>query len=382
MSARRLDPARRASLTRLAEGDTYGTLLVLIIVAYVLMAVVEDSKWARTITGICFGGTLLLALHTSHVRGRIIQIAAVVVGVSWSSWSAALAATDHEPFRGATHVTIILIMAAPGVILYRIFRHPVINVETILGAIDAYLLLGISFAAVYLMLDDIDPHFFAQGAASGVKYLYFSFVVITTLGLRRPHAADRHRARDREPRGAARPDLPRHRGRGAGGEHGPRRAAARAASRGAVRDPAQDLASSTTRTTSRPTSGALARADAELELGAPGRRDLDDVAGPRRVDHLAAADVEPDVVEVGVEDDDVAGLQLVPADLREAAWPASPSSGPCSRRRHAHAAFVSPEQSNVFGPAVGEHVRLAELGPGERDRGRARDDGGGGVRRR
>ncbi len=55
-------------------------------------------------------------------------------------------------------------MASPGVILVRIFRHPVINVETILGAIDAYLLLGISFAAMYGALDGIDPHFFAQGA--------------------------------------------------------------------------------------------------------------------------------------------------------------------------------------------------------------------------
>jgi len=97
-------------------------------------------------------------------------------------WSAVLAVLDRDPFLGAGHVTIALIIAAPGVILYRIFRHPVINVETILGAIDAYLLLGIAFAAVYRMLDTVDSHFFTQGAASGVKYLYFSFVVITTLG--------------------------------------------------------------------------------------------------------------------------------------------------------------------------------------------------------
>ena len=181
MSARRLNPVRRSYFSRLAEGDTYGTLLVLIVTAYVIMAVVEDSKWARTITGLCFGGTLLLALHTSHVRGRIIRVAGAIVFVL-VAWSAILAATDNEPFIGATHLTILLILAAPAVILFRIFRHPVINVETILGAIDAYLLLGISFAALYLMQEDLDPHFFAQGAASGVKYLYFSFVVITTLG--------------------------------------------------------------------------------------------------------------------------------------------------------------------------------------------------------
>ena len=145
------------------------------------MAATEDSKWSRTIVGVCFGATLLLTLHTSHVRGRIIQVVAVIVGVS-VLWSFALALFDREPFLGAGHVTVALIIAAPGVILYRIFRHPVINIETILGAIDAYLLLGIAFAAVYRMLDSVDSHFFTQGAASGVKYLYFSFVVITTLG--------------------------------------------------------------------------------------------------------------------------------------------------------------------------------------------------------
>jgi Ion channel len=181
VSARRLSPVRRSYFSRLAEGDTYGTLLALIVLAYLIMAIVEDSKWARTITGACFGGTLLLALHTSHVRGPIIRVVGAFV-LLLVGWSAILAATDNEPFVGATHLTILLILAAPAVILSRIFRHPVINVETILGAIDAYLLIGISFAALYLMQEDLDPHFFAQGAASGVKYLYFSFVVITTLG--------------------------------------------------------------------------------------------------------------------------------------------------------------------------------------------------------
>lgn len=178
---RRRRPDYRRGLRRLAEGDTYGTLLLLIVVAYAVMALVEDTKWARTITGALFGGTLLLALHTSHVRGRVIRVVTVVV-VATIGWQAALAITDHEPFKGATVVGVLLVVVSPLVILVRIFRHPVINVETILGAIDAYLLVGISFAAVYGALDNIDPHFFQQGEATGVKYLYFSFVVITTLG--------------------------------------------------------------------------------------------------------------------------------------------------------------------------------------------------------
>ena len=172
---------RRQYASRLAEGDTYGTLLILIVVAYTLMALVEESRWSHAIVSLSFGATLLLAMHTSHMRGRFIRVVAVIVLV-FVAWQLLLVAIDQEPFVGASYFFVVMIVASPGVVLVRIFRHPVINVETILGAIDAYLLLGISFAAVYGALDGIDPHFFKTGAATGVQYLYFSFVVITTLG--------------------------------------------------------------------------------------------------------------------------------------------------------------------------------------------------------
>jgi hypothetical protein len=174
-------PDYKKGLKRLAEGDTYGTLLILIIAAYAAMALLENTKWARAITGALFGATLLLALHTSHVRGRVIRFVAVVVVVT-VAWQTALAITDHEPFRGATVIGTLLVVATPLVILARIFRHPVINFETILGAIDAYLLVAIAYAAIYGALDVIDEPFFVQGPENGVKFLYFSFVVITTLG--------------------------------------------------------------------------------------------------------------------------------------------------------------------------------------------------------
>jgi hypothetical protein len=174
-------PDYKKGLKRLAEGDTYGTLMILIVAAYAAMALLENTKWARAVTGALFGATLLLALHTSHVRGKVIRVVAVVV-IATVAWQTALAITDHEPFRGATVVGTVLVIASPLVILVRIFRHPVINIETILGAIDAYLLVAISFAAMYGALDVVDASFFAQGPENGVKFLYFSFVVITTLG--------------------------------------------------------------------------------------------------------------------------------------------------------------------------------------------------------
>src|SRR5205085_8572733 len=70
--------------------------------------------------------------------------------------------------------------------------------------------------------------------------------------------------------------------------------------------------------------GAFRGRDRELVLDAAGsdvrrgvpagdRRDLDDVAGVRRVDEAVAADVDADMAEP-VEEDEVAGLEIAPRD--------------------------------------------------------------------
>ena len=58
---------------------------------------------------------------------------------------------------------------------------------TILGAICVYLLIGIVFAEIYLLLNDLET-FFAQGPRPPGDFLYFSFVTMTTPRLRRPDA--------------------------------------------------------------------------------------------------------------------------------------------------------------------------------------------------
>ena len=68
-------------MQRMRAGDSYSLLLAAIVFAYGMMAVLDDVQWHRTIEGAVFGGVLLLALHTSHLRGRWIRVAAIVVVV-------------------------------------------------------------------------------------------------------------------------------------------------------------------------------------------------------------------------------------------------------------------------------------------------------------
>jgi hypothetical protein len=176
--------ARSNFAEQLRRGDSYGLLLGLILLTYVVMALVDhEALWSRFAVSAMLGAVLLLALHTSHVRERAFQICAAIVGVAVLS-TLLQAVFDRRTNDGTTFVMFFLVIAAPIVILNRILRHRVIGRETILGAVCVYVLLGIVFAGIYGAINDIDGgQFFAQRVVqSNIDFLYFSFVVLTTLG--------------------------------------------------------------------------------------------------------------------------------------------------------------------------------------------------------
>jgi hypothetical protein len=182
-SVQQFSQARTTFLERLRTGDTYGILLGLILGTYVVMAALDHGLWARFIVSAMLGCVLLLALHTSHVRGRSFRVVtALVVIVALSTLiQAALGRHGND---GTTFLMFVLVLAAPFVILLRILRHRVISTETILGAICVYVLLGLAFAGIYAGMNDIEGgRFFVQHASENtIDFLYFSFVVLTTLG--------------------------------------------------------------------------------------------------------------------------------------------------------------------------------------------------------
>ncbi|HEY7105834.1 MAG TPA: ion channel [Acidimicrobiia bacterium] len=179
----RIRHGRDAFFGRMRRGDSYGVLLALILVTYVLIALLERSPWERAVISIMLGLVVLLALHTSHVRAGayrlvvfivlIIELATLVQGI-----------VGREGNDGSAFVMFVLLLIAPLVILSRILRHDVVGIETILGALCIYVLLGIAFAGIYAGINDAEHHgFFAQpGPKSNVDFLYFSFITQTTVG--------------------------------------------------------------------------------------------------------------------------------------------------------------------------------------------------------
>jgi hypothetical protein len=174
---------RDAFMDRVRRGDSYSVLLVLILLTYTVMALAGKGLWARFVVSAMLGGVLLLAFYTSHFRGRAFRISAVIVGIAVLN-TFVQALLGRHGGDGTTFIMFLLVLAAPVVILARIVRHRVVGFETVLGAICVYVLLGIAFAGIFAGINDIDNgRFFVQThIPTFIDFLYFSFVVLTTLG--------------------------------------------------------------------------------------------------------------------------------------------------------------------------------------------------------
>ena len=99
--------------------------------------------------------------------------------------SVAAAIADQDRARGVTFViTSVLVVACPVAVVSRIVHHTQVTVETLLGAICVYVLIGLLFAYVDLAYQLIaGSSYFAQSGNHGPSdFVYFSFITMTTVG--------------------------------------------------------------------------------------------------------------------------------------------------------------------------------------------------------
>jgi hypothetical protein len=78
----------------------------------------------------------------------------------------------------------LLYVAAPGVIVRHSVLRRTVDTQTVLGAIAAYLMVGMAFAFSYRALGALQagPFFGSQGEGSFPQDLFFSFTTLTTTG--------------------------------------------------------------------------------------------------------------------------------------------------------------------------------------------------------
>ncbi len=177
---------RRHRLMRtFSSPDSYGLVVLLILVTYGLSAALAES-WVASLVLAVQIATVWVALRASRARRSVRAVANVALAV------AALAAFAnlffHYQIHGATvasWVSCLLYLAAPVSIVRHLVLRRTVDSETVLGAIAAYLMAGMFFAFLYhaLGLSQTQPPFFgSQGPGTLSQDLFFSFTTLTTTG--------------------------------------------------------------------------------------------------------------------------------------------------------------------------------------------------------
>jgi Ion channel len=176
--------ALRRLLRSFRSTSSYGLVLLMIIVTYVL-AVSLSARWGGSIVLFAQIATVRLSLHTSQARRGLLAVANVVLVVAAVGAVANLFSGQESGLRSFVFITSsALYVVAPISIVRHIGYRRQVDQETMLGALAAYLLIGMAFAFTYRFLGSVEdaPFFGDRGEGTMSQDLFFSFVTLTTTG--------------------------------------------------------------------------------------------------------------------------------------------------------------------------------------------------------
>jgi hypothetical protein len=130
-----------------------------------------------------YGVAIVLAVRTSALSSAAARLVLLIVVVGTGIMIGLSLGTGTG--RAASDIWIAVVLLGTVVmIVYRVLSFGSVTLDSIFGAVSAYLVLGMMFAAIFGAIDHLSAgHFFAGGQPANTKTLqYFSFTTLTTLG--------------------------------------------------------------------------------------------------------------------------------------------------------------------------------------------------------
>jgi len=176
-------PGKRL-LEAMLSADSYGAVLLSILVTYAAAVTVTGDQ-ARTVVLVLQIATVWLVFRVSHSRPAVRTATnLLLVGAGVIAVLNLLALMGSSPEQFLFAASCLLYLIAPMAIVRYIVMRRVIDLETILGAIAAYLLIGMFFAFAYFWMGEVQagPFFGTQGEGTLPDDLFFSFTTMTTIG--------------------------------------------------------------------------------------------------------------------------------------------------------------------------------------------------------
>jgi hypothetical protein len=159
---------------------------LLVVFAFVLPPLAPIGPLGRFITDFVFS-LLLIAGVVSVAERRWVLVtvsvaAAAALLVRWVGWLMPTA----DLAEGNAWSRLVSFGLFSLVVLVQVFRQGPVTIHRIQGATAVYLLLGLAWAGAYELVSIQHPDAFAgavgDGEVTSQRWLYFSFVTLTTMG--------------------------------------------------------------------------------------------------------------------------------------------------------------------------------------------------------
>ena len=179
---------------RVFRGDRYLLVFILILLTVLSSAFMTDGSWGLIITLLLQTATLLVALRTSDAGPKSQLVAAIVATLTLVGVTLALL-TGNERVAHLAYAAsmVVLVAVTPVAIVRRLVSHPTVNLTTITGAANIYLLFGLFWATVYNFIGAA-THVGTQTPAQAFfisatgrtpiasDFIYYSYTTLTTVG--------------------------------------------------------------------------------------------------------------------------------------------------------------------------------------------------------
>ncbi len=160
-------------------------LLIALVAFVTLVPVLEELGYGGMIFTIFVSIILLSAVYAvSESRGQFF-LALILAGPAFVlRWiNNFLGSTWLELVADVFSISFLLLVAM--LILTHVLRDEEVSREKIFGALSVYLLLGVIWAMLFIMVDLLVPGSLRHGqeqALNSAQIVYYSFVTLTTLG--------------------------------------------------------------------------------------------------------------------------------------------------------------------------------------------------------
>lgn len=165
-------------------------LLISLLLFFLINPFFIDTNIDTYIFGLLFTIVLIVSVYAiEHSRTLIIIAGSLALLAIIGHWIASLIYPNKEIYLIDYIVTILFLITITITVLSYVIHDEIITSSTLYGAICGYLLIGLTWAFIFILIYTAQLHSFSLPASmlanSNIRtqqFIYYSFVTISTLG--------------------------------------------------------------------------------------------------------------------------------------------------------------------------------------------------------